>query len=229
MDAEQATKLCQTFQHWHHSFEIFPGVRTPGVHDCQLLLDRLELPKDLTGKRVLDIGACDGFFTREADMRGAEVVALDYKAKGRTGFGIMETLYGKSFTHINANLYDLDKLDLGRFDVVLFLGVLYHLPDPLRAMHLIRKACGGELFVESYIEVFEGETPAARYYPADTLNADPTNFFAPNPACIKAWLTDTGFDVDRMHPFVDRCVAHARVRVQPVTTKMGVGSGLLGV
>ena len=57
--------------HWYHRFEFSPGVTTPGVNNSSAALAALELPDDLSGLRVLDIGARDGFFSFECERRGA--------------------------------------------------------------------------------------------------------------------------------------------------------------
>ena len=78
---------------WHHKIEVAPGVWTPGLQDTQTLLSQIGMPEDLSGMRVLDIGARDGFFTFEAERRGArEVVALDNEAPTNTGFAIAAEL-----------------------------------------------------------------------------------------------------------------------------------------
>lgn len=95
----------------------------------------------------------------------------------------MERVYGHEFDFIHANIAELDKLDLDPFDIVLFLGVLYHLPDPIRALHQVRGLCRGTLFLETYIELFDEDRPSARYYPADTLVGDNTNFWGAQSGC----------------------------------------------
>ena len=71
---------------WWHSIDLGDGVITPGIDDSPRKLHRLRLPQDLTGKSVLDIGAWDGFFSFEAERRGASrVLALDsYAWNGST-------------------------------------------------------------------------------------------------------------------------------------------------
>ena len=67
---------------WWHSIDLGKGFITPGMKTASVLVrewDSLKLP-DLAGKRVLDIGAWDGFFSFECEKRGASVVALDYFA-----------------------------------------------------------------------------------------------------------------------------------------------------
>ena len=58
-------------RHWYHRIEVAPGVVTPGLHDSPAALRWLELPEKMDGQRVLDVGARDGFFSFEAERRGA--------------------------------------------------------------------------------------------------------------------------------------------------------------
>src|SRR4051794_8088041 len=65
---------------WFHSFELPDGTVIEGYNKLEWLRKRYSqfpIPADLTGKRVLDIGAWDGWFTFEAERRGAEVTAID--------------------------------------------------------------------------------------------------------------------------------------------------------
>lgn len=200
---------------WHHRFEIFPGVVTPGRYDPQFLLDKLALPDDLNGARVIDIGTSNGFFARELHKRGADVHAVDYRDKTATGFAIMEQLYGQPIPFTHANIYDIP--DLGVFDYALCLGVIYHVPDIARAIDVLYKLTrpGGVVFIESYFEEFGVELPLARYFAADTLGGDPTNFWAPNIACIRALLDDAGFSVTgEIDRWGDRCLVRGESRAR---------------
>jgi tRNA (mo5U34)-methyltransferase len=138
--------------HWHHIFEVVPGIVTPGVYRPDFLWEKLRLPEDMTGMRVLDIGARDGYFTFASEHRGADVVALDYVAETISGFGLARQLRGSRVSFIHGNLYDVSAETLGgRFDVVLFLGVIYHLPEPYYALQIVRDLTrpGGTVYVES--------------------------------------------------------------------------------
>lgn len=223
MDANIARRLVDSHPHWHHRFEIFPGVITNGTYGPDTMLSRLQLPLDLSGCRALDIGASDGFFSRELHRRGATVTAIDYRPKDVSGFAVMERIYGHEFEFIHANISELEKLDLAPFDIVLFLGVLYHLPDPIRALHQVRGLCKGTLFLETYVELFDEDQPSARYYPADTLVGDNTNFWAPNPAAVQGFLEDTGFVVDRLSHEGDRCVAVAHGGPESIKMRQAYG------
>src|SRR6266496_1047254 len=93
---------------WYHRIELKPGLITPGINDSQAVLKFLELPKDCSGLRVLDIGARDGFFSFELEQRGAEVLAIDYVPPDRTGFMVAKEILGSNVTYKVANVYDLD-------------------------------------------------------------------------------------------------------------------------
>src|SRR5271166_1091860 len=113
---------------WYHKFEFAPGIVTPGSRNSQSLLDQLDLPQNMSGLRVLDIGARDGFFSFECERRGAaEVVAVDYVPAEQTGFLVAKQILGSKLTLRHENLYDLNVSNYGVFDIVLLLGVLYHL------------------------------------------------------------------------------------------------------
>jgi tRNA (mo5U34)-methyltransferase len=194
---EQAEALVASRPWWYHRFEIFPGVMTPGVYDPRGTLAGLGLPGDLRDLRILEIGPADGFFTKQLVIRGAAVTALDYVAKDFCGFAIMEKLHGAPFNFVQGNIYDLPRFDFQPFDLVLCLGVLYHMPDMVRALHLLRSVCGGRAIIETLVATDLGDEPRARYHPALSLNNDPTNFWSPNIACVEAILIDVGFVVDR--------------------------------
>jgi len=118
------------------------------------------IPADLSGKTVLDIGCNGGFYSLEMKRRGADrVVAIDmdeeYLAQARFAAEIMEM----EIEFHNLSVYDVADFD-ERFDLVLFMGVLYHLRHPLLALDLIREYVADDLFVFQSLqrgseEVFE--------------------------------------------------------------------------
>jgi tRNA (mo5U34)-methyltransferase len=92
MNKEDAIRLMNSHLHWKHSFEIIPGVVTPGdwgfTNSASQLDDIYGMPKDLTGLRALDIGALDGVHSFELERRGAQVTAIDIQSPDVTGFNI---------------------------------------------------------------------------------------------------------------------------------------------
>jgi tRNA (mo5U34)-methyltransferase len=165
--------------------------------------------------RVLDIGARDGFFTFEAERRGAgEVIALDNEPPDRTGFSIAARLLGSKATYVTKNVYSLNPADFGHFDVVLFLGVIYHLRHPLLALDRIHDVCAPDatLVLETHmiddglvapdgsfhqLRQLHSDLPAfslVQYYPGKMLAQDPTNQWAPSRVALEGWLRGSGFE-----------------------------------
>ena len=128
---------------WFHQIDLGDGVVTPGLQDCALTLPRVAFPNDLAGKTVLDIGANDGFFSFEAKRRGAaRVVALDTWARKYDDTRAVENILfcadvlGLSIEVVQSDLFDYESEP---FDFVLFMGVLYHLQDPLGGLQRVAR------------------------------------------------------------------------------------------
>ena len=120
---------------WWHSFELSDGTLIQGVCDLAGLKDRIAqfpIPQDLRGKRVLDIGAWDGWFSFEMERRGAQVLAIDNWDNPR--FHQARTLMNSQVEYRQMDIYELTPERVGYFDIVLFMGVLYHLKHPLLAL-----------------------------------------------------------------------------------------------
>jgi tRNA (mo5U34)-methyltransferase len=190
----------------------------------------MQLPSDLKGLRVLDIGTSDGFFSLQMARRGADVVAIDYRDKTEHGYHVMEKLNPNNIDYKLMNIYELENAKIGKFDIIIFMGVLYHLPDMLRALHILRNLCSGTMYLETHSEnQFCSDIPAARYYKESTLSNDYTNFWAPNRLCVLDMLHDARFDVERDEIWGERLFAKANV-VETTglrSIKMQAGYGLI--
>jgi tRNA (mo5U34)-methyltransferase len=77
--------------------------------------------------------------------------------------------------------------------VVLFLGVLYHLPNPLLALERVASVTNGLLILETVVDMIGIGRPAAAFYPGRELNGDPTNWWGPNHAAVRGMLHSVGF------------------------------------
>lgn len=210
---------------WYHPIEIRPGIVTPGTNAADVVLKLLDLPDDCRGLRALDLGARDGYFSFELERRGADVVAVDYVDQSQTGFGVAAELRESRVRFVHRNIYALSADELGTFDIVLFLGLLYHLPDPLGSLEIARSLCRGVMCLESYaidralvVDGMETRLPAdlaglplMQFYPARTLNDDPTNFWGPNLACLEAMVRETCFAVTSSHLVGNRAIVNCRV------------------
>lgn len=230
MTEEEARALVASRQRWYHRFEIFPGVVTPGVTDPTGTLPLLDLPERMDGWSVLEIGPADGYFAQALSGRGAEVTSVDYFPKDYHGFGVMERITGRPFRYIHANLYDLPSLGLApSYDLVLALGVLYHLPDPLRALWLLRQVTGRRLVIETLVSDIAPDQPVAALLPGRSCNDDPTNFWAPNPLCMTMMLREAGFIPGAQTLFGDRGLFHAIPNPSAAATqKLRLGYATIG-
>jgi len=186
---------------WFHRIPLPDGSVTPGVDiDADAKLAFNQLPADLHGKTVLDIGAWDGLFSFAAEQRGAaRVLATDSHAWNGDGWGrkdgflLARELLGSRVEDQDIDVMDVSPETVGEFDVVLLLGVLYHLRHPLLALERVASVTREMLVLSTSIDMVSHERPAAAFYPGDDLNGDPTNWWGPNPACVIAMLHDVGF------------------------------------
>ena len=230
-----ARAMIAAYPRWYHRIEVRPGVITPGVNDSPVQLQMLQLPADCSGLRVLDIGARDGFFSFELERRGADVLAVDYMPADRTGFPIAAQLLGSRVVFQQANIYHLTPEAIGTFDLVLFLGLLYHLPDPIRAMRVVRRLCTGRMYLETLV-IDEGvpttdgleapltaldarlaTIPLMQFFPGASCNGDPTNYWGPNVRCVEAMLAETEFRVERVARVPCRAVFECAAVSNPQT------------
>jgi len=174
------------------------------------------LPADLAGKTVLDIGCNAGFYSIEMKRRGAErVLGVDsddrYLAQARFA---ADTLGYDGIEFRSLDVYDVGALG-ERFDVVIFMGVLYHLRHPLLALDLIREHVAGDLLIFQSMQrgsrqllpvdddydfnetehFFESGYPKLHFIER-RYAGDPTNWWVPNRACAEAMLRAAGFTVE---------------------------------
>ncbi len=192
--------------HWFHKIDLGNGIVTPGHDNSAEKLLRIGIPADLSGKSVLDVGAWDGFFSFEAERCGAErVVAIDPNAwrvpvgpdnpwSGQEGFNLARRVLGSRVEDVDIGLDELTPERIGRFDVVLFLGVFYHLPDPLPIFERVANVTAERLIVETHADLVWMRRPAMVYYPGSELSHDPSNWWGPNAALVRDLLLSYGFE-----------------------------------
>jgi tRNA (mo5U34)-methyltransferase len=183
-------------------------VVAPGVDDPRGRLPLLCRPDDMSGMSVLDVGAWDGFFSFECERRGAaRVVAADWfawneAARGsKESFELARSALGSRVEDVEIRVEELSPERIGRFDLVLFVGVLYHLRDPLLALDAVASVTGGRLILETHVDLALRRRPAAAFYPARELEGDHTNWWGPNPAAVEGMLRAVGLhDVRKVFP-----------------------------
>jgi tRNA (mo5U34)-methyltransferase len=199
--AEQALREEVSRIRWWHSIDLGNGVVTPGLknREPQGQLEAV-FPADIAGKSVLDVGAWDGFYSFEAERRGASrVVASDSFCWGGAGWGtkdgfeLARRALGSQVEDEEVDVLDLSPERVGQFDIVLCLGVLYHMRDPLLALERVASVTRETLVIETHVDMLGARRPAAAFYPGDELLGDPTNWWGPNHAALVGMLEAVGF------------------------------------
>lgn len=199
-------------EYFFHSIELPGGLTTPGWSDPRTeKLPHFHLPEDLTGKRVLDVGCAEGFFSFEAERRGAsEVVAIDSYPESIRRFNICRAALGSRVEAYLVNVYDLTPRAFGTFDLILFYGVLYHLRYPLLALERLLSVCSGSMLLQTatHEEAGSADRALARFHSPcyasgsdEAPRVDPTVFWMPNRECARAMVSRAGFcDVVLLSP-----------------------------
>ncbi len=208
---------------WFHNLDL-NGVQTAPGHflgdypQVKWRRFRDAIPSDLTGMSVLDIGCNAGFYSLEMKRRGASrVLGIDSDTEY-----LEQARFAANVTGANIEFRKLSVYDIGaigeRFDIVLFLGVLYHLRHPLLALDLIHEHVARDILVfqsmqrgsnavraqeQDYdfwrTDIFdEAEFPRLHFI-EESYAGDPTNWWVPNRACTEAMLRSAGF-VITAHP-----------------------------
>lgn len=223
LDREEIRRRAAALGPWFHNIDLhgvhtapehflgdYPAVKFRGFADA--------IPADLTGRSVLDIGCNGGFYSIEMKRRGAaRVVGVDsdedYLAQARFAAEVT----GCEIEFRNLSVYDVAQL-AERFDLVIFMGVLYHLRHPLLALDLIHEHVARDLLLFQSMQRGSREVAAvapdydfsetshfdAPGYPKlhfieREYSHDPTNWWVPNRACTEAMLRSAGFEI-AAHP-----------------------------
>jgi hypothetical protein len=165
--SDEAARRLVTDTRWYQSFELRPGLVTPGSpHPAATVCQMLHIPEDLRGLKCLDIGPMDGPLTFELERRGAHAIALDVQDPMRVGFDSARRILGSKVVHYQGSVYGLPHDAMRDLDLVAFCGVYYHLKYPLLAFERISMAMkvGATLHFEgagllNYAEDLDGHPP----------------------------------------------------------------------
>jgi tRNA (mo5U34)-methyltransferase len=210
----------RTLAPWFHNIRLPDGRQTAPDHPLgdfpAFKWEQIGgwLRQDMSGLTVLDIGCNAGFYSVALVRRGAQVVGIDsdphylrQAAWVRAQFGIDE----ERLSLRQMQVYELSRLE-GEFDVVLFLGVLYHLRYPLLALDMVAQKVRDVLVLQTLtmpgeealetpedLSLTQRELMSRPDWPKmafieHRLEGDPTNWWAPNDACIKAMLRSSGLE-----------------------------------
>ena len=174
------------------------------------------IPQDLHGATVLDIGCNAGFYSFELARRGARVTAIDVDPRYLRQARWAAEQFGLEDRVVFHQMQVHEVLELpGQFDWIWLMGVLYHLRHPLLALDIVRRKARGHMVLQTMTMPDSGQAPV----PADLglderqqlqspgwprmafiehrLAGDPTNWWAPNSACVLAMLRSAGFEIEK--------------------------------
>ncbi|MDQ2079833.1 TIGR04290 family methyltransferase [Xanthobacteraceae bacterium Astr-EGSB] len=223
MSSTEIAARVQALGPWFHNLDL-NGVATAPSHflgDYPAVKWRRfadAIPRDLACKSVLDIGCNAGFYAMQMKERGAaRVLGLDsdeeYLAQARFAAEVNEL----DIEFRRMSVYDVGALG-ERFDIVLFMGVFYHLRHPLLALDLIHEHVAGDLLVfqsmqrgsrdvcsvkENYdfwtTDMFDHAGYPKMHFVEHKYADDWTNWWIPNRAGVEAMLRSAGFTI-AVHP-----------------------------
>ena len=222
---------------WFHAIDLGRGVTTKQTSLCGEPVDHpagawrtisRALPANLDGSTVLDVGCNGGFYMVEAKRRGAgRVLGIDAARHHVQQAQFVRSALGLDFEVRRRSVYDLDPDDIGRFDITLALGLIYHCKHPVLALERLYAVTRRMLVLESAVAP-AGSLPApfnaplgdtaTKLYPVALAENPPNsaeaayNWFLPTPESLVVLLRAVGFaDV--------RTIAVADERVVLVATK----------
>lgn len=210
---------------WYHSFELPDGLIVEGHQPIEHLKRRyanFPIPSDLSGKRVLDVGAWDGWFSFQAERRGALVTAID--CVEIPNFLRMQKALQSRVDYRIIDFFDLPKEGFEPFDYMFFLGVLYHLKHPLLALEIVCGLTKEVAIVDSFVtngatwRDVEEDIPTLEFYETDQLGGHQDNWFGPTVGCLLALCRAAGFvrlEVLETHSYNVAVACHRRHEPPP--------------
>jgi tRNA (mo5U34)-methyltransferase len=172
------------------------------------------IPADLRGRTVLDVGCNAGFYSIEMKRRGADrVVGVDWDDRYLAQARFAADVSGADIELRRLSVYDIASLG-ERFDVVLFMGVLYHLRHPLLALDTLHEHATRDLLVfqsmlrgsdlavqvkEDYpfteTSIFDAPGFPKLHFVEHKYSGDDTNWWIPNRAAVEAMIRSAGYAV----------------------------------
>lgn len=226
---------------WFHNLSLL-GVQTAPDHflgdypSIKWRNFRHAIPEDLTGKSVLDIGCNGGFYSIEMKRRGAaRVLGVDHDAQYLDQARFAANVLGFDVEFRTLSVYELPSLK-ERFDLVLFMGVFYHLRHPLLALDILRQHVAKDWLVfqsmvrgsrsvvpvdEDYLfdetGIFDHPGFPKMHFVEKSYSQDPTNWWIPNRSCAEAVLRSAGFKIiEAPEPEVFICRCDEEAELHPI-------------
>lgn len=205
MKREKILDKINRVKFWSHRIDLGDGICTPGTSGIDRF-DRYNFTDELRGKTVIDIGAWDGLESFKSEQYGAKrVLAADvwYDApflsqywrsirEGDEGFRCVKKILNSSVEQMNIDVFEISEKKVGKFDIVFFLGVLYHVQHPLKALQIISSICTEMLMLETAVLTPGGILPEP-YSEVPIMKLRGEAGWFPNKLCVLEMLKLAGF------------------------------------
>ena len=219
-DTELLQERIEALGPWFHNLRL-NGIQTAPEHflgdypAVKFAAFRHTIPEDLTGKSVLDIGCNAGFYSLEMKRRGASrVVGIDSDKRYLTQARLAAEVLRFDIEFRQLSIWDIALLH-EKFDLVIFMGVLYHLRHPLLALDLVHEHVARDQMLFQSMQRgsrdiiplnpdydFNDRAPfnspgyPKMHFVEQRYSHDETNWWIPNRACVEAMLRSSGFSIE---------------------------------
>lgn len=219
-ESDQLRRRIQELGPWFHNLRLggeqtapdhflgdYPAVKWRNIEPA--------IPQDLDGATVLDIGCNAGFYSIQMKNRGASrVLGIDTDDTYLNQARFANEMLGLDIEFRKCSTYDVDTID-EQFDIVLFMGLLYHLRYPLYALDKVVQKVRGVLVFQTMIrpsvpapavqveedydfwqeDMFEERGFPRMHFIEKSYSHDCTNWWVPNTACAEAMLRSAGLEL----------------------------------
>jgi tRNA (mo5U34)-methyltransferase len=234
-DTNALTQRIHELGDWFHNLDLHGVYTAPGhflgdFPNIKWKDIQTQIPEDLTGATVLDVGCNGGFYSVQMKRRGAKrVIGIDIDDRYLNQARFAARTLRLDIEFEKCSVYEVDKI-ASQFDYVLFMGVFYHLRYPLFALDKLIKKVAGKLVFQTMIrgshqtsqwkddysfwetEMFKNPDFPAMYFIERKYSHDPTNWWIPNRSAVEAMLRSSGLEIVG-HPETETWICEPR-RVQ---------------
>ncbi len=221
----------------NHFLGDFPNIKWRHISES--------IPQDLTGATVLDVGCNGGFYSLQMKQRGAKrVLGIDICDRYLEQARFASRTLGLEIELEKRSVYDVESI-AGKFDFVIFMGVLYHLRYPLYALDKVVTKVGGKLVFQTMIrgseevkpwesnydfwrkDIFADPSWPQMYFVEQSYSNDQTNWWIPNRAAAEGMLRTSGLDIES-HPESETwiCTPNQRSREEQFVHHMELNGSL---
>ena len=201
---DQSVKYFWGHNHDFGDFQLQGRMSYRHINILAEFMQHYDLPIDLTGKKVLDIGVWTGGTSLLLAGLGAEVTALEEVVKYSDTVNYLAEAFNLENLHcLPISVYDFEHHD--EYDYILYSGVIYHVTDPVLSLRILFNALkdGGKIFVETFgyktssnlpLSIIESPGNTRKDEAPGEMKRSGWNYYVPNEAGLKLWMETVGFE-----------------------------------